>query len=495
MPYLQHHDAHYPLASGETRVGQGTQADIRIPEGSAPGDHADASLAVIAIGADGAASLRVEQGDAGVFVNGVPVGREPAPLLHGDRVSIDGCELRFADELQSGDTQEIPTQDEVRAATPSAGIAEARSRGRIVSLTDGREYAVPLEGLVIGRDAGCDVVVVTPSVSRRHARITQVGGGYELTDTSSHGVFVNGARVRGQLALAKGDTLRVGADEFRFYADPEPPAPPRSLRETPSLQATAAIPAMKRPFNPLELPSPEPTVPRPTPPEPTAAGGASAAARGGPSGAAVPAVNATMAAATVATARPTKAPPGGPRASGAQGGPVTKSRPALATLEVLNEGASKGTRFELVAPLSHIGRGDHNDVVILDESVSESHAKIQRREDAWYIVDMDSTNGSYVAGTRVFGEAKVGSGVDLRVGGIKMAFRILGGGQRGTGETRVIVGVRGADPKRAEQHLKELARGVESREAPAERAGPPVWIWVALVALVAFFIYLVLQGR
>lgn len=484
MPYLQLHDAQYPLASGETRVGQGTGADIRIPAGHEPGDNADDALAVIAVGTDGTASLRVVQGDAGVFVNGVPVGREPAPLLHGDRVTIDGCELRFADELQSGDTQELPTQDGVRIATPSAGIGEARSRGRVVSLTDGREYAVPAEGLVIGRDAGCDVVVVTPNVSRRHARIVQVGGGYEVTDTSSNGVFVNGARVQGQLALAKGDTIRIGADEFRFYADPEPPAPPRSLRETPSLQATAAIPAMKRPITPSDLAA--------TGPARDATGSASEGTAA-PAAPAAPAVSA-MAAANLATARPANTPPG--TKSPAKGGAAPRSgRPPLAVLEILNEGASKGTRFELVAPLSHVGRGDHNDVVVLDESVSESHAKIQRREDAWYIVDMDSTNGTYVAGTRVFGEAKISSGVDLRVGGIKMAFRILGGGQRGTGETRVIVGVRGPDPKRAEQRLKELARGVESREAPAERAGPPVWIWVALAALVAFFIYLVLQGR
>jgi pSer/pThr/pTyr-binding forkhead associated (FHA) protein len=465
MPFLQTHDAQYPLAPGETRVGPGVGAQLRIPAGSAPGDDADAALAIISIGADGAASLRVAQGDAGVFVNGVPVGREPAPLLHGDRVALHGVELRFADEGQAGDTQEIPTQSDVGVATPSAGVGEARSRGRVVSLTDGREYAVPAEGLTLGRDAGCDVVVVAPNVSRRHARIVQVGGGYELVDTSSNGILVNGARVVGQLALARGDTVRIGPDEFRFYADPEPPAPARSLENTPSLQATAAIPAIRR----------------------TPVPGGSAAARAG-------APERTAPAAPPAPVPPSAAKPAGagrPAPSRAD----TRERAPLAILEILNEGASKGTRFELIAPLSHVGRGDHNDVVVLDESVSESHAKIQRREDAWYIVDMDSTNGTYVAGTRVFGEARVASGVDVRFGGIKMAFRILGGGQRGTGETRVIVGVKGPDPKRAEQRLKELARGVETREAPPERRGVPALVWAALVALVAFFLYLVLQGR
>jgi pSer/pThr/pTyr-binding forkhead associated (FHA) protein len=134
-------------------------------------------------------------------------------------------------------------------------------------------------------------------------------------------------------------------------------------------------------------------------------------------------------------------------------------------------------------------------VVILDESVSDSHAKIQRREDGWYIVDMDSTNGTYVAGVRVFGEARVSTGTDVRFGGMKMSFQTVGEGRRGTGETRVIVGVRGADPVRMEQRSRELARGGETHEAPPARSGAPAWLWVALVALGALFIYLVLQGR
>jgi len=448
MPFLQTHDAQYQLARGETRVGRGPDADLRLGlPASSRGDD-DAALVIIAIGEDGAASLRVAGNDSGVFVNGVPVGREPAPLLHGDRVTLDELELRFADEDQSGVTQEIPSQGEVRVATPSAGIGEARSRGRLVSLTDGREYAVPGEGLTIGRDAGCDVVVVAPNVSRRHARIVPGGGGYELIDSSTNGVLVNGARVQGVLALARGDTVRVGGDEFRFYADAEPAAPPRSLSDVPSLQATGAMMAMKRPAAAAAAPSP-----------------------GGPR------------------------PAGSPQGAAPPIAPEPRRKAPLAILEVMNEGPYKGVRFELTAPLSHVGRGAHNDVAVLDESVSETHAKIQRREDAWYIVDMDSTNGTYVGGNRVFGESKLAPGSDVRFGGLKMQFRTLGGGQRGTGETRVIVGVRGPDPKRAEQRLKELARGVETHEAPPARGGAPGWLWVAFVALVALFLYLVLQGR
>ena len=40
-----------------------------------------------------------------------------------------------------------------------AGRPTAASGGRLVSLVDGKEYTVPGGGLVIGRDAACDVVV------------------------------------------------------------------------------------------------------------------------------------------------------------------------------------------------------------------------------------------------------------------------------------------------------------------------------------------------
>ena len=437
MPYFQFHDAHYQLASGETRVGRGPDADIRLSELQSDGGPIGSALAVIAIAADGSASLCHSMGEGGVFVNGVPVGREPASLLHGDRVSIDGCDLRFADDSLSGDTQEMPTMLEARFATPSAGVGEARSRGRLVSLTDGREYAVPADGIVLGREAGCDIVIAAPSVSRRHARIGPAAGGYEVMDTSTNGVLVNGARVQGSLAIARGDTIRIGPDEFRFYAEAEASAPILTLADVPSLQSTAAIAAVKRPI---------------------AAAGVS-----------------------MHTASPKPAP-------------ARRALP-LAMLEVLNEGPGKGHHFELASPLSCVGRGEHNDVVIHDESVSESHAKIQRREDAWYIVDMDSTNGSYVGGARVVGEARLTTGSDVRFGGVKLAFRTMGGAQRPSGGTRVIVGIRAPDPKRAEEQSKELARAAEQQDISANRDGSPAWLWVALAALVAFFVYLVLQGR
>lgn len=68
--------------------------------------------------------------------------------------------------------------------------------------------------LVIGRDAGCDVVLVDPRISRRHARVWPVGEGIEFADLdSSNGLFLNGTQqTRGSLHV--GDVLRLGDTEM-----------------------------------------------------------------------------------------------------------------------------------------------------------------------------------------------------------------------------------------------------------------------------------------
>src|SRR4051812_16694031 len=55
-------------------------------------------------------------------------------------------------------------------------------------------HDVPPEGLTIGRDAGCGLVLDSPEVSRRHARVARDAAGFHITDESTNGVFVNGER-------------------------------------------------------------------------------------------------------------------------------------------------------------------------------------------------------------------------------------------------------------------------------------------------------------
>ncbi len=76
---------------------------------------------------------------------------------------------------------------------------------------------------MFGRDAGADVVVAGNDVSRRHAEIQPSPEGYVLMDVSVNGTYVNGERVGRRYLLSRADVIRIGHDEFRFYADAAPP--------------------------------------------------------------------------------------------------------------------------------------------------------------------------------------------------------------------------------------------------------------------------------
>ena len=65
-------------------------------------------------------------------------------------------------------------------------------------------------------------------MSRRHAEIEATPEGYVLNDLSVNGTYVNGERVGRQHLLARADVIRIGHDEFRFYADVAPPPRPRA---------------------------------------------------------------------------------------------------------------------------------------------------------------------------------------------------------------------------------------------------------------------------
>jgi predicted component of type VI protein secretion system len=93
----------------------------------------------------------------------------------------------------------------------------------------------------------------------------------------------------------------------------------------------------------------------------------------------------------------------------------------LATFLVKN-GALKGRRVDVKTPVVNIGRADYNDLPLGDPSVSTSHAKLQRREGVWVLVDLDSTNGTFVDGERVQGETAIAPGASLRFGDVELSF-------------------------------------------------------------------------
>jgi pSer/pThr/pTyr-binding forkhead associated (FHA) protein len=104
---------------------------------------------------------------------------------------------------------------------------------------------------------------------------------------------------------------------------------------------------------------------------------------------------------------------------------------ALAVMEVLTDGPLKGAHFPVERPVVHIGRSAENDVRIADDSVSGAHATLVRRGSVWHLIDLASTNGTFVEGRRIEGEEIIQGSAELRFGGVKVSFR-PGGMQGGT---------------------------------------------------------------
>jgi pSer/pThr/pTyr-binding forkhead associated (FHA) protein len=68
------------------------------------------------------------------------------------------------------------------------------------------------------------------------------------------------------------------------------------------------------------------------------------------------------------------------------------------------------------APVT-IGRAGQNDLVLDgDEFASARHAQIEVRGDGVWVQDLDSTNGTFVNGSRVVGAERLSPGDVLRVG-------------------------------------------------------------------------------
>jgi pSer/pThr/pTyr-binding forkhead associated (FHA) protein len=77
----------------------------------------------------------------------------------------------------------------------------------------------------------------------------------------------------------------------------------------------------------------------------------------------------------------------------------------------------EGDEFPLNSAPVTVGRGGQNDLVLAgDEFASGRHARIEARGDGVWVQDLESTNGTYVNGSRVAGAQRLGAGDVLRVG-------------------------------------------------------------------------------
>jgi len=445
-----------PIAAGDTVIGSAPWCSI-VLEGEGVRPH----HAVVQGTTEGAAAIRTVAADAEASINGVRLGTDPTPVLHGDKIRIFDHEILAVDPQRAGNTQLFDSgafADLPRVQ--SAAAAPGPSGGRVVCLTDGREYSVKSEPLAFGRDAASDVVVTGGDVSRRHAEIQVSPEGYVLEDLSVNGTYVNGRRVSRRHLLARADVIRIGTDEFRFYADSAPPhsvSGPRPIPpEGPLHTPTGASARLSDTMHGVPLPLP----PRDTPP------------------AAVP-------------------PPILP----------------LASL-LVRSGSLRGRRLPITVAAVNIGRADYNDLVIADPSVSTTHAKLQRRDGLWVITDLGSTNGTFVEGEPVVGETDLAPGTTIRFGDVAALFEPhdepAPGAKQAVAEARPAdagpangATVTGAPANGASWGTPEGPQAAEAPRPAARRpiraaapkpSGPPMWLISLLIVAALVIAYVLLTS-
>ena len=113
-------------------------------------------------------------------------------------------------------------------------------------LGDRTRVAVMAE-MTIGRSPGSTLVIDDPTVSRVHARISGNGGGPTVIEDagSSHGTWVNGARISKPIELRDGIRLRLGDQELLVERRRESTEAGRTIVVRPG--ASLVVPAMGTP--------------------------------------------------------------------------------------------------------------------------------------------------------------------------------------------------------------------------------------------------------
>ena len=214
-----------------------------------PGLEHQPRAAMISVSEDGFTTLQRTTASIMVRIDGETIGIAPVELRDG--ATIEFAESRLVYEAAASSPtgprsrasgRVVSGVTAIGAATrPSAIPARTTSglpiQGRgestkdvsadaaLVDVRSGRRHPLRARRIFIGRDDSCDIIVLGNSVSRRHASIAPVDGGFMLRDESANGTLVNGVRVVGTFLLGNGDVVRVQDEELRVELDASEPPP------------------------------------------------------------------------------------------------------------------------------------------------------------------------------------------------------------------------------------------------------------------------------
>jgi len=98
-------------------------------------------------------------------------------------------------------------------------------------------------------------------------------------------------------------------------------------------------------------------------------------------------------------------------------------RQSGAGLLVVKRGPNAGTRFELVADVTRVGRHPESDIFLDDITVSRRHAEFLKSHGGTSVRDVGSLNGTYVNRERIESH-RLQEGDEVQIGKYKLTFHV-----------------------------------------------------------------------
>jgi len=192
-------DAVTLVAPGRT-IGKGGVNDIVIDEEGVNGFHADLKV-------DGENVTITDVNTAsGTVVNGQKIAGETS-LKAGDVITIQGVDLEVVTEDITARTLVLSGTALMELGTGSWSLVadSGPETGQVIPIMEHTE---------IGRALECDISILEPALSRKHAELEPVDEALIVRDLgSANGTYVNGEKVEKAL-LKDGDVLQFGKIRF-----------------------------------------------------------------------------------------------------------------------------------------------------------------------------------------------------------------------------------------------------------------------------------------
>ena len=262
----------------------------------------------------------------------------------------------------------------------------AEAVAKLVDPSTGREFALKPGENTIGRQ-DTDVLLMHPTVSRSHAKLTAADGKYILEDMgSTNGTFADDAKVEpGQpIEVEPGTEIKFGSVALRLEGVGGVEGVEGVERDEGEEAAEEAAP---------------PAATAEEQPEPAPAG------------------TATVAEAEAAPGETVEEPVQPVQAEEAE-----PEKPVVARLVA----KADGQEFQIVQGENTLGRKATNDIVIPDPYASGSHALITEVEGRFTITDVGSTNGTLLNGEKLAPNEphELAEGEEITVGQSILSFAV-----------------------------------------------------------------------